>query len=225
MQFLTNSCRILLHTAVFLTIFTTSSEVLASDSKEAVVEQIFIPASVRHLSGLKFMPLDGQTTQPIGHYEFCKVLPEECALIDLNPEPIKLTASLWNTLVKINTSVNKEVQPQTDMEIYGKDEVWAYPQGVGDCEDYVLEKRRRLRALDIPASNLLITVVRRFNGEGHAVLTVRTNVGDFILDNLTDKINRWDEVKYRFLKRVDTNHSGRWITIVDERYLSVASVE
>ena len=34
-----------------------------------------------------------------------------------------------------------------------------------------------------PESKLLITVVRDENNEGHAVLTVRTDEGDFILDN------------------------------------------
>src|SRR5690606_2813889 len=105
-------------------------------------------------------------------------------------------------------------------------EVWTYPaQGVGDCEDYVLEKRRRLHRLGVSLSNLLITVVRKPDGEGHAVLTVRTSNGDFILDNLTDKVRPWDETGYRFLKRQATDHTGRWVSIRDDQTVLVGSVQ
>ena len=62
------------------------------------------------------------------------------------------------------------------------------PNGAGDCEDYVLEKRRELMHKGLSASDLLITVVRKPDGEGHAMLTVRTDKGDFVLDNLTDAV-------------------------------------
>ncbi len=61
-------------------------------------------------------------------------------------------------------------------------------------------------------SDLLITVVRKPDGEGHAVLTLRTDRGDFILDNLTDSVKPWDETPYRFLKRQASEHTGRWVT-------------
>ncbi|RVD52138.1 transglutaminase, partial [Mesorhizobium sp. M2D.F.Ca.ET.140.01.1.1] len=87
----------------------------------------------------------------------------------------------------VNQSVNTHVKPMSDMDNYGKDEWWAYPDnGFGDCEDYALEKQRELQAAGVAVANLLMTVVRKPDGEGHAVLTVRTDKGDFILDNLTD---------------------------------------
>ena len=86
--------------------------------------------------------------------------------------------------------VNAAIKPMNDFDIYGKDEVWAYPRGAGDCEDYVLEKRRDLMRKGISLSDLLITVVRKPDGEGHAVLTVRTDEGDYVLDNLTDTVSR-----------------------------------
>ena len=113
----------------------------------------------------------------------------------------------------------------TDIEAYGKDEVWAYPNGVGDCEDYVLEKRRDLMREGLSPSNLLITVVRKRDGKGHAVLTVRTDKGDFILDNLTDAIRQWDQTGYVFLKRQSTDHPGTWVTIREGRNLRVSTVE
>ena len=95
-----------------------------------------------------------------------------------------------------------------DFDIYGKDEVWAYPRGAGDCEDYVLEKRRDLMRKGISLADLLITVVRKPDGEGHAVLTVRTDEGDYVLDNLNDAVKPWEETGYRYLKRQSTTHTG-----------------
>ena len=37
-----------------------------------------------------------------------------------------------------------------------------------------------------------MTIVRDQDGEGHAVLTVKTDRGDFVLDNLTDEILPWN---------------------------------
>lgn len=166
----------------------------------------------------------GLTSQPIGHYEFCKASPAECAIATPDRGPVRMTPTLWNSVSDVNVAVNAAVRPMSDLDIYGKDEVWAYPvDGVGDCEDYVLEKRRQLSRV-IPLSNLLITVVRKKNGEGHAVLTVRSDMGDFILDNLTDEVKTWDETGYRFLKRQASSHTGRWVSLVDDQNVMVGSV-
>ena len=72
----------------------------------------------------------------------------------------------------------------TDLEHWGVVESWYYPDdGYGDCEDYVLLKRRMLMQAGWPREALLITVVRDKNGDGHAVLTVKTDKGEYILDN------------------------------------------
>ena len=78
----------------------------------------------------------------------------------------------------------------------------AYPDdGYGDCEDYVLQKRRMLIQAGWPREALLITVVRDRKDEGHAMLTVKTDKGEFILDNQTDEILPWTDTGYRFVKR------------------------
>jgi predicted transglutaminase-like cysteine proteinase len=137
-----------------------------------------------------------------------------------------MTAALMRQLVSVTTAVNAAVTPMSDFDIYGKDEVWAYPDnGVGDCEDYVLEKRRRLNRLGMSLADLLITVVRKPDGEGHAVLTVRTDKGDYILDNLTDKVRSWDQTGYRFLKRQAIDNTGRWVSIRDGQQILVGSVQ
>jgi predicted transglutaminase-like cysteine proteinase len=167
----------------------------------------------------------GLTSQPIGHYEFCKVQPAECAIRTRDLGPEKMTGALWKILVDVNEAVNRAIRPMNDFDIYGKDEVWAYPKGVGDCEDYVLEKRRTLKARGLSLSNLLITVVRKADGEGHAILTVRTDKGDFVLDNLSNVVRGWDNTGYRFLKRQATDHTGRWVSIREGQAPLVGSVQ
>ena len=124
------------------------------------------------------------------------------------------------------TAVNTRVKPMSDMDNYGKDEWWAYPDnGFGDCEDYALEKRRELNSLGIAVANLLMTVVRKPDGEGHSVLTVRTDKGDYVLDNLTDKVKAWDQTGYRFLKRQAIDNTGRWVSIRGGQQVLVGAVQ
>jgi predicted transglutaminase-like cysteine proteinase len=171
------------------------------------------------------MMTGGLTSQPIGHYEFCRANPAECSIRAADNGPEAYSEKLWNTIASVNAAVNKAVKPMNDFDVYGKDEVWAYPSdGVGDCEDYVLEKRRELNKRGLSLSNLLITVVRKPDGEGHAILTVRTERGDFVLDNLTDRVRAWDDTGYRFLKRQASDHTGRWVSIREGQTNLVGSV-
>lgn len=182
--------------------------------------------STTQASGAGAMITGGLTSQPIGHYEFCKRFASECSIRPRDTGPVIVTDALWNQISEVNKAVNAAVKPMSDYDVYGQDEYWAYPeQSVGDCEDYVLEKRRQLNALGISLSNLLITVLRKPDGEGHAVLTVRTNRGDFVLDNLNDELRAWNETGYQFLKRQAANHTGRWVTIYDDQNMLVGSVD
>lgn len=165
------------------------------------------------------------TSQPIGHYEFCRTRPAECAIRPAVTRPAHLTASLWKLLQRVNARVNRTVKPVNDIDVYGREEVWTYPNGgVGDCEDYVLEKRRLLRRKGMSFANLLITVVRKPNGEGHAVLTVRTDRGDFVLDNLSRAIRPWNRTGYRYLKRQASSNTGRWVSLREENNTLVGAV-
>lgn len=175
-------------------------------------------------AGSQFMPTGGRATQPIGHYEFCQHEPAECEQRTPKRPPVQLTRALWETVVAVNNSVNAAIIPRTDMEISGQEEVWSFPGEYGDCEDYALEKRRLLMKAGIPAGDLLMTVVRQPDGRGHAVLTVRTSHGDFVLDNLEPRVLTWTETDYTYLKRQSEQHSGVWVQINDGRADAVASV-
>lgn len=172
------------------------------------------------------MAVGGVTSQPIGHYEFCQANPNECAIRSRDTGPEHMTGALWHKIEAINASVNANVKPMSDQDVYGRDELWTLPvDGVGDCEDYVLEKQRELKAAGVSISNLLITVVRKPDGEGHAVLTVRTDKGDFVLDNLSEDVSLWEDTGYLYLKRQSSQNTGRWVSIRKGQTSTVAAVK
>ena len=183
-------------------------------------------AAAANASRMPMMMTTGKASQPIGHYEFCRSHVAECSVRSRDDERVRLTPAKWNELVAINSGVNRTIRPATDEEIFGRPEVWAYPDkiGEGDCEDLVLLKRRDLMNKGWPTGALLITVVRQPNGDGHAVLTVRTDRGDFILDNLEGRILEWNATDYEYLKRQSIRNSGTWVQINDKRTSFVGSV-
>ena len=155
---------------------------------------------------------------PIGWVEFCNEHPKECAASATQPRDVVLTPKAWKDLVRVNKWVNDTIKPVTDLEHWGVVEHWSYPDdGKGDCEDYVLLKRRMLMQAGWPREALLITVVRDKKGEGHAVLTVKTDKGDFILDNQAEEILLWSETGYRFVKRQSQSNPNVWVALGDPR--------
>ena len=114
----------------------------------------------------------------------------------------------------VNTSINRAIEPVTDLELYGVSDYWTLPQnGKGDCEDYALLKRHVLIEAGWPASSLLMTVVLDEKNDGHAVLTARTAQGDFILDNKTDDIKLWHDTPYRFVMRQSYLDPKAWVAL------------
>jgi predicted transglutaminase-like cysteine proteinase len=171
------------------------------------------------------MTITGNAAPPIGHYEFCKENPRECAFAGGDAGPIILTQDSWKTILQINYTVNTTIKPMTDMELYGVEEKWAIPTTAGDCEDFALLKRKQLIDAGFSPSDLLMTVVLQPNGEGHAVLTVRTDRGDFVLDNMRNKVKLWSETEYTFLKRQSVDDPARWVKIQDGRAVAVGSLK
>jgi predicted transglutaminase-like cysteine proteinase len=163
------------------------------------------------------MKVGRYTSQPIGHYEFCQQVPAECRSNGSKVAPDTLTPAKWKKLLQINSDVNSAIVPRTDIEMWGREEIWSYPVKYGDCEDYALLKRHELIAAGFNPGNLLMTVVLQPNGDGHAVLTVRTDHGDFVLDNLVGSVLDWRDTRYRFLKRQSSANAGKWVDIIDQR--------
>ncbi|PWL17216.1 transglutaminase [Falsochrobactrum shanghaiense] len=151
------------------------------------------------------------TSIPYGHLDYCKRNPRDCRAHRAQP-PMKLTQARMQVLQSVNASVNRRVRPVSDVDNYGKRDHWAIPAGgKGDCEDYVLMKRAQLIARGMSASQLLITMVQ--GREPHVVLTVRTDQGDLILDNLREEILPVGKTSYRYIKMQSPSHAGQWVAI------------
>jgi predicted transglutaminase-like cysteine proteinase len=164
-----------------------------------------------------FMAIQGQTRPPIGWVQFCRDHAAECRSEPRTPRDAALTRARWAELTEINRRVNRDIEPVADQDQYGVAERWTYPDsGKGDCEDFVLLKRRQLIERGWPESSLLVTVVRDHRGDGHAVLTVRTTEGDLVLDNVRDEILPWNQTGYRFVKRQSQWAPNVWVALADD---------
>jgi predicted transglutaminase-like cysteine proteinase len=156
----------------------------------------------------------GETLPPIGWVQFCGENPTDCKVEALPARVARMDTRAWRELTRINREVNDAIEPMSDLEHWGTLERWSYPtDGKGDCEDYVLEKRKRLMAAGWPRQSLLITVVRDKKGDGHAVLTVRTDRGDFVLDNQETRVKGWTDTGYSFVKRQSAEHPSKWVSL------------
>jgi predicted transglutaminase-like cysteine proteinase len=126
----------------------------------------------------------------------------------------ELTARLWAQITRTNDQVNRSIAQKTDAEAYGRDELWSTPIAdgarYGDCEDYVLEKRRALVAAGVPADLLSIAVVNTSKGDSHAVLLVDTASGEYVLDNLTPWVLPWTKTAYQWRERQVAGSPARW---------------
>lgn len=169
-----------------------------------------------------------ETLPPIGYVTFCASNKNECISYGLfekfQAPKLKVTAQLWTRLHQINLSVNKAVKPMSDEELYGRPEYWTYPTNAGDCEDYLLQKKRLLQEAGLPDNALRITVALDENGQGHAVLTVTTEGGDYILDNRRDDIRLWNETGYTFLKRQSAHNPKHWVALAKAGPLRASAV-
>ena len=155
----------------------------------------------------------GKTLPPIGYVEFCGRGEDECKFASGKVETIAGSSENWDQIFQVNHYVNTKIRPATDMELYGVPDYWTYPVDAGDCEDYVLLKKRYLQGLGFNPDVLLITVVLDENHEGHAVLTIPTPTGDYVLDNRRKEILRWDQTGYTFLKRQSQVQSNQWLSL------------
>jgi predicted transglutaminase-like cysteine proteinase len=156
----------------------------------------------------------GGAARPIlAWVEFCQKYEKECRVDVREPDTIKLSAAAWRTLNEINSAVNHSVTSVTDLEHWGVVDRWDLAQdGLGDCEDYQLLKRKRLEQAGFSRRAMLMTVVLDENNEGHAVLMVRTDRGDLILDNKRDAIVNWQATGYTFIKR-ESQADASWVSL------------
>ena len=96
----------------------------------------------------------------------------------------------------VNSSINRAIAYKKDSVVYGKFDYWAKPSEIlerraGDCEDFAILKMTALLRAGIPAQSMSLVVLQdRRRGFFHAVLSVSTGSGTFILDNLSNLVLR-----------------------------------
>ncbi len=173
-----------------------------------------VESSMAGSDAATYVSVGADTSVPYGWVEFCGRYRGECPDDDRAAQPMDLTPAVMRKIQRINAAVNKSVAPVSDMDHWGVVDQWDYPtDGKGDCEDYALLKRRMLMDEGFPRQALLMTVVKEANGDGHAVLTVKTNRGEFVLDNLGDEVKPWNKTPYRFVKRQSEQNPNVWVSI------------
>jgi predicted transglutaminase-like cysteine proteinase len=119
----------------------------------------------------------------------------------------------WNLVYQVNSYVNGKISAGQRCRALRRARILGLPDGCGRLRrlcaaEEALSGRPRLSAL-----GLLITVVLDEKNEGHAVLTVTTDEGDFILDNRRNEIRRWSDLDYVWLKRQSERDPREWVSL------------
>ena len=159
-------------------------------------------------------PAGREARPPSGYVAFCQRNPQDCAAHPGQPDRIALTGDVWAKLKEVNAVVNAAIRPEDDQTHYGVADFWTVPvDGAGDCEDYVLAKRKMLVLLGLPEAALRITVVLDHGTVRHAVLTVATDRGDYVLDSLKHDILGVDKAGYVWVERQDRASPTGWVAL------------
>jgi len=155
----------------------------------------------------------GEARPVLAWTKLCERLPDECEVDTTEPATIALTAKTWQAIVSVNRRVNTTLKPLTDQDHWGVPDIWDFASdGAGDCEDYQLIKRKLLASAGLPRRAMRMTVVIDEKREGHAVLMVRTDRGDFILDNKTNAVLPWHDTGYIYVKR-EGQGGPAWVSL------------
>jgi len=154
---------------------------------------------------------------------FCERQPRECHIDPAQPARITLTPDIWDAITRVNARVNSSIIAVTDQDHWGVLDQWDYPDdGLGDCEDIQLLKRKLLVQAGVPHRALRMAAVIDEQGQGHAVLMVLTNQGDFILDNKRTVVLPWRQTGYTFIKREGTSGHD-WVALGNQTAPSITA--
>jgi predicted transglutaminase-like cysteine proteinase len=138
-------------------------------------------------------PALAEVPVPTGFKVMCVLHAAECR--GGGAKSVKLTDELMELLERVNAEVNSSIAPVRES---AERDVWTPGASRGDCEEYVLAKRRALIRNGIPASALSYVYALR-NGGGHAILAVHTSGGSFALDNMSGRVKPLGRTGYRIV--------------------------
>ncbi len=162
-------------------------------------------------------PMDSATISvppPPGFVSFCLRFPTQCPTKTGDVSKIFVTPASWSTLEHVNETVNDAISPEDDSDHYGRAEYWTIPtDGLGNCHDYAVTKRKMLIDAGLPVLALRLAIVIRPRGDRHAVLTIATDRGDYVLDNLSSEIRPWTETSYTWIERQSAKSAWDWVAL------------
>jgi predicted transglutaminase-like cysteine proteinase len=149
---------------------------------------------------------------PPGFISFCTRYADQCAVSRNAARAVHLDLDTQGVLDAVNRGVNASIWPEDDMPHYGIAEFWTIPtDGYGNCHDYAVTKRKELITAGLPERALRIAIVITPSSARHAVLTVTTDRGDLVLDNLSDQVKPWTDVAYNWIERQDNDGELGWV--------------
>ncbi|MCY0095648.1 transglutaminase-like cysteine peptidase [Hoeflea ulvae] len=175
----------------------------------AALATLMLSTSAIPASAASWLRLGTFTSRPYGHVDYCSRHVSDCGA---RMTRAALPPARLAVLEQINSAVNRAITPVTDEDQYGRFEVWKLNVSAGDCEDYALEKRARLMRKGFHAEDLLLAMTHT-GSEYHTVLVVRTRLGDFVLDNLTEAVLPVSKSKLAFIKVQSPDHGGNWLKV------------
>lgn len=154
----------------------------------------------------------GAAPPPQGYVDYCRAQPVVCAADRATGgRPRTVTDADMAAAARLNARINRAIRPVAD------DDVWRDDTNVGDCEDYALAKRKALIAAGWAPGQALIALADLPDGRAHAVLILRTDRGDLVLDNLHDDILHWRAADMRFTHRQSAEAPAMWVRIDNGR--------
>jgi predicted transglutaminase-like cysteine proteinase len=159
---------------------------------------------------------------PLGHTRFCFAHPDQCATARPVFRPArkdKLAGKLAD-LDEVNRRVNRAIRPKADEPGLFND-IWRIAPAAGDCDDYAVTKRDELLKRGWSARSLLLAQVQTRGGEAHLVLVARMRIGDFVLDNLSERVMPSSRTTHRWtaIQSVDNPKLWRKASVVDSQGL------
>ena len=187
---------------------------LASITRAPLAPDVF-RAQALFAAGIHIATLHGAAAKaPSGYRDFCERSPDQCKAKRGDAREVALSDDLRQTLEAVNEEFNRSIVAEDDLVHYGTLDFWTIPaDGRGDCEDYVLAKRQALMRLGLPEPALRIAVVFTRKLIRHTVLTVATDKGNYVLDNLRSDIVTWEETNYVFVERQDPDSASGWVSL------------
>ncbi|NJL07023.1 MAG: transglutaminase-like cysteine peptidase [Methylacidiphilales bacterium] len=155
------------------------------------------------------MPRGQTVLAPIAAIRFCMDYKDECRASEDSATKVALSEERWADLDEVNRSVNAAIRPRADEGL----DIWNLDVAAGDCDDYAVLKRHRLIARGWPRGAVGLAIARIPSTEYHLVTVVTTDMGDYVLDSLHDRVLPWSRVGYRWVMRSSAGDPRLWHAI------------